>query len=376
MEIPVSIAQKIVSKLRDIISRNINFKNKRGVIIASTDENRIGNFHESALKVIESKKQLIISKEEEDKEKDIREGINIPIKIDEEVVGVIGVTGVATEVQQYADIIKSMTEILIKEAFIYQQKYLEEQNYKLLIEDVIFNVMDNDFETVKDRAKFMGIDYTLMRTVIQIEVNEKSILSISTLNDIENILKKNLQNNKQHILVPNGVSFLILFNGEYDYKMEEFLDNISRDFNNQLNLEYNLGIGLTVSNLNEIRKSYQTSTIALQIAIKSKDRSRVAYFRDLDTELLIEDISYNIKTIYINKIFNKLSNEKIDEYKELIETYIKNNGSINKIATELYIHKNTVQYKLNKIEKETGYNPRNYSDLIKLAIACNIYDNK
>src|SRR5699024_3466786 len=130
--------------MKEIIHKEINFKDTDGYIVASTDSNRIGNFHSSALKAMKSKSLLIIKKEEENKEKDIREGINVPIFLEDETVGVIGITGNHQEVTQYGEIIKSMTEILIKEAFTYQQSYLERQNYKLLIEDIIFNVMDRD----------------------------------------------------------------------------------------------------------------------------------------------------------------------------------------------------------------------------------------
>ena len=49
--------------------------------------------------------------------------------------------------------------------------------------------------------------------------------------------------------------------------------------------------------------------------------------------------------------------------------FSKNNGSIQKCADELFIHKNTLQYRLNKIRDLTGFSPRNYNDFVVLKIA-------
>jgi carbohydrate diacid regulator len=64
-----------------------------------------------------------------------------------------------------------------------------------------------------------------------------------------------------------------------------------------------------------------------------------------------------------------MSPEEVLESEKLILGYIANNGSLNKTSEQLFIHKNTLQYRLNRIEQTTGLNPRNLEDLIKLYIA-------
>nr|WP_230857968.1 MULTISPECIES: helix-turn-helix domain-containing protein [Enterococcus] len=64
-----------------------------------------------------------------------------------------------------------------------------------------------------------------------------------------------------------------------------------------------------------------------------------------------------------------LTEEEVHLFKKTLACFSKNNGSIKNCSEELFIHKNTLQYRLNKFHSLTGYTPRNYDDyhILKLA---------
>jgi carbohydrate diacid regulator len=68
-----------------------------------------------------------------------------------------------------------------------------------------------------------------------------------------------------------------------------------------------------------------------------------------------------------------MNSEEIEDYQELLQTFVKNNGSIKKTSEEYYIHKNTLQYRLNKLKDITGYDPRTIEGIVVLYIAFLIY---
>lgn len=70
-------------------------------------------------------------------------GINLPIEFNNEIIGVIGITGDPKEVEQYGLITKKMTEILIKEEWIIQNKVNKKEYYKNIIEAFIQNKTEN-----------------------------------------------------------------------------------------------------------------------------------------------------------------------------------------------------------------------------------------
>ena len=64
--------------------------------------------------------------------------------------------------------------------------------------------------------------------------------------------------------------------------------------------------------------------------------------------------------------------EKINSITNFLNVYFEENGAINMISQKLFIHKNTVQYKIQKVIKQTGYDPRKTEDGLKLLLACKL----
>ncbi|WP_261391094.1 sugar diacid recognition domain-containing protein [Cytobacillus firmus] len=84
------LAEKIIAEVRQFLQEDIIVANTCGVIIASTDAGRIGNFHEGALLTIKHKEKLIITRKDQSRLQGVKAGINLPIFFKGETVGVIG----------------------------------------------------------------------------------------------------------------------------------------------------------------------------------------------------------------------------------------------------------------------------------------------
>ncbi|NLC65333.1 MAG: hypothetical protein GX752_00165 [Clostridium sp.] len=105
MNLSRQYAQNIVREINSIIGENINIMDGKGIIIASSDKNRIDTFHGGAKKIIdENLKQLLVHYDGE--YEGAFTGTNIPIEFNNNIVGVIGVTGPDEEVLKYGKIIK------------------------------------------------------------------------------------------------------------------------------------------------------------------------------------------------------------------------------------------------------------------------------
>ncbi|KHF28393.1 Carbohydrate diacid regulator [Anoxybacillus sp. BCO1] len=73
------LAKKIVSDVRRLIHEDIIIVDTNGIIMASTDTTRIGQFHEGAFLVCQEKKKRIITKQDEGVLKGVKAGVNLPI---------------------------------------------------------------------------------------------------------------------------------------------------------------------------------------------------------------------------------------------------------------------------------------------------------
>jgi carbohydrate diacid regulator len=87
------LAEKIVKEVRKLIGEEIIVVNTAGHIIAGTNRERVGAFHEGALITSQNRKKLIITEKEIPQLKGVKPGINLPILFQNEVIGVIGITG-------------------------------------------------------------------------------------------------------------------------------------------------------------------------------------------------------------------------------------------------------------------------------------------
>ena len=92
------MAQDIVARTMRIIDTNINVMDARGRIIGSGDRERIGELHEGALLVLSQGRVVDIDDAVAKHLHGVRQGINFPLRLEGEIVGVIGLTGENTDI--------------------------------------------------------------------------------------------------------------------------------------------------------------------------------------------------------------------------------------------------------------------------------------
>ena len=85
--------------------RTINIMDQNAIIIASTEKERIGTFHQGAREVLETGKPVLILKENLAQYPGAKEGYNMPIFLDDEIIGVVGIFGCEKEVQNTANLL-------------------------------------------------------------------------------------------------------------------------------------------------------------------------------------------------------------------------------------------------------------------------------
>ncbi|WP_334123078.1 CdaR family transcriptional regulator [Glutamicibacter sp.] len=106
-----ALAQKVVDTISPTINRHVNIMNEHGIIIASSDSSRIGTLHAGSLEVLRD--QRVIRVTHGDETAGTQPGVNLPLKINDRVCGVIGLTGAPHEVEPLADLIALTVQLLV-----------------------------------------------------------------------------------------------------------------------------------------------------------------------------------------------------------------------------------------------------------------------
>ena len=198
---------QIVDEISQLVKQNINLMDETGHIIASCDKSRIGDFHYGAYKIItECLDEYYLKKD--DKERGMKQGINLPLELDGEIVGVVGITG---------SVGKTSTKEVI--ASVLKEKYrtLKTQgnfNNELGLPLTVFRLRDEDQIAVLE----MGIsDFGEMARLTKIAKPDTCVITnigtchLENLGDRDGVLKAKTEIFQS--MKPNGH---IVLNGDDD----------------------------------------------------------------------------------------------------------------------------------------------------------------
>ena len=368
-------ASHIVSEIHRIIAYDINIMDENAFITASTDPARIGTFHEGAKKLIlQELSELAVYSEDE--YIGAREGINLPIMINSRIIGVVGITGPHEEVRNYGQIIKRMTEILLLDISGKKQAIVNEQMRKSLLEEYIFGgAAVNQFQI--DRGRSLGIDIALPRRTL--------ILDILPLEDTVDNVSRTLSRERISAVVRETVCsggsdnivstfndlFLLLVCLQNDAQIVNLVEQIDQALQNEGRVRIRAGTALRAQTFGELHISFLQAMKALSAA--RANESMVGFYHSAYLEVFLGEISDNLKQEYLNNIFKGAKSEDIREWMAILKEFYAQNGSVSRTSEKLFVHKNTLQYKLRRIMNQTLMDPRDICNAAVFEIAIRFY---
>lgn len=346
LELSKQDAADIVNQLSQLINMKINIVNSKSIIIANSNVTRVGDFHEATQQIIDNNlTELIVDKDNQFA--GTHSGTNLPIVIDNEIIGVVGITGEVKTAMAYGQIIKKMCEILIQ---IKERDILIE---KRKIEKELFEIewICNKATQITDSFISEGNSYNINIIL------HRRILVFSTLKlnneDINIIIKIILLNDKNNIAFKNKNMIIAAITNRSNKNIIKLLDIIKSKINNPVKV----GVDDQVQDLN-INNQYLKACKALQ-TFSSIKKDFYIFYEDLFIELLEDDISLKRKREFILKVFNNYSDySKIKEAINILKVYYDNDGSLKTTSEILGMHPNTLQYQLKKIYSKTNLDPR------------------
>ena len=366
MEISKRQADDIIHYLKSVVNEDINFIAPDGTIISSSDPSRVGSFHAGAVKVAQDLKPLYIYKDSEFEGG--RKGINLPIFHERNLVAIVGITGEVEAIQQLTNVIVKMSEILIKENFLNSQKQFKRENNRIIMELITKDKFNP--EILKIKMDELSYDPAQYHFFLVSELDQFDEHNIELSNLIYNSIEKRIH--VEDILTRMGNTFLMLTK-EKDYAQTvAAFSPIKAYVEKKYKVTITTGVSEYFDRIESVFNAYKQA--ALVIESKSPEsHGKIIPFDGSSLAFLLNSMARHETMDFARRVLGNLDEKDIYEAKKLLSYYIRSNGSINAVSQALYIHKNTVQYRLNKIHETTGYNPRELSDLMRLYIALELY---
>ncbi|SHJ35098.1 CdaR family transcriptional regulator [Hespellia stercorisuis] len=349
-----TLAQQIVDTVKDVCGQNINFIEPSGIILASTNPNRIGMFHEIGQKAAST--ETAIEVDANDGFTGTRHGINVPIFHNKTVLAVIGITGEPEKVRKYAYLAERITNLLIREKELNSIRRSQADIRQFIIDSLIRRENVN-YDYLRNCLQSMQINTDSEKQLILIQIDSK--YSPTNLSFVEQKIQQ-LFERMQLVLYtfhyPN--EYLAVIDSK---KLTDQLTTLKK-FASAHSQILKIGVGRSDA-LYRLDQSYQSAVIACNSLVENEQN--LVLFDDLTLEIVLSELSENSREAFRRKTIAPLTDEEIT----LLQIYFEENMSLAATSNRLFLHKNTIQYKLNHIYQQSGLNPRCFQDAVLLYLA-------
>jgi len=221
---------------------------------------------------------------------------------------------------------------------------------------------------IYNRAKKLHIEASAKRAVFLVETKvEKDGI-------VTEVLKGMFSNqNGDYITAVDESTVILVKSLEEDdsYEaMEQIADTIVDMMNAEAMLNVRVAFGTVVSELKDVSKSYKEAKMALDVGKIFYAEKKVVAFTTLGIGRLIYQLPVNLCKIFIREIFGEEIPEEIDdEMLTTINKFFENNLNVSETSRQLFVHRNTLVYRIEKLQKCTGLDVRAFDDALTFKIA-------
>lgn len=250
----------------------------------------------------------------------------------------------------------------------YDEKYDRNSFVKNIIVD---NILPGDI-LFRTRELHLAID--VKRAVFLVRISKT----------VENSAIDVLRN-----LFPDRKKDFVIRIDDYDIVViKEFPDNIDKEealqiaqnIHDTLSAEemINVSVGMStiVDSISELGQAYRESRIALEVGKVFDTEKSIISYDNLGIGRLIYQLPTTLCELFLNEVFKKESIDVLDsETIYTIQKFFENNLNVSETSRKLFVHRNTLVYRLDKIKKLTGLDLREFDDAIifKVAMMVNKY---
>lgn len=329
-------------------NKTINIMNREGRIIASTDKKRIGTVHEGAIKVIKTGCPLFIKKEDVDSYTGAKEGFNMPINYEGKLIGVVGLSGSDKSKKDLANLLCTYVSQFFKLKKLEQKEKTIKEIRARMIELMVWgDKTDVDQIYRLSDAASIQIRFPLKLYIFRIQKSYERQNNITLMKHASEFVEQRDYLKYKDVYGYSDDSF-ILIHFLTKHSETRLFEELKQFVNKHK--EYKVSIGSKCYKMGEVQESYEEAKLLTdlsnsQMIDMSQSESLVLYC------LYKAYINGGYK--YVDRCFKKLylkeDPKNIDIFLKSAEVYFEEDRSIKRASEKLFIHKNTLTYRLNRL---------------------------
>ena len=341
--------QGIIHQMKDAIDRTIGVVDSTGTIICCSDLGRIGETGMPDIKTVLSSFE--------------------PKAIDGKTFLAIGVQmhpEAAVFVDGDDDNAASFARLIAVSLNNIKQYYDEKYDRSNFIKNVMLdNILQGDIYL---KTRELGINNEVSRCVLLIRTQERTDVSVTEA--IQHLFP---DKTKDHVSNINETDITLVKEVRPGTDIKD-LEKLARSIVDTLHTEYFvnciIGIGSIVAGVKDLPRSFKESQIALEVGKVFDTEKTIVTYENLGIARLIYQLPTTLCETFLKEIFKKGSIVGLDhETLFTIQKFFENNLNVSETSRKLFVHRNTLVYRLEKIKKLTGLDLREFDDAIVFKVA-------
>lgn len=351
--------QQALNEMAPSLDRLIGFADGQGVILAASDENLIGSQDPGVRAVLASgdvqvtagdRSYRVISQSEDGSLISFSEGVDAVARTYVELLS----RWVGAEQGKRDDLI------------------LREQEMKqLFLKNVLLeNELPGDIPL---KAREFRIRYNARRLVMLVRCKPEEFKAC------HEILMNLMEGRGDDYVLPVDEENIVLLIEATEESLEEFdgfLSVLIETLHDQAMADVMVGVGLMAQTLTDTAKAYQQASIALIVGQIFQDAGApVMRYEKLGLGRLIYQLPITLCELFLREVFKPGTYEALDPVTmNTIDKFFENNLNGSETSRQLFVHRNTLVYRLDKVEKITGLDLRNFEDAVLFKLADMVRD--
>ncbi|WP_394229428.1 sugar diacid recognition domain-containing protein [Shewanella colwelliana] len=366
------LAQQIVNRTMAIIGHNINVMNNQGTILGSGDPHRIGSVHEGALLAISQNRTVEINAAGADNLQGVKPGINLPLHYQGEIIGVIGITGEPEHLIAYGELLKMSAEMIVEQANSLELVQWQNRQQEEFILQLIKGE-HRDMTHLQSWATRLNIDLNTPRVVavIQVQDDNAQTTANSLLKQVLNLLETPSRGNL--IAMSSMTELVILKPAFLDGKQwsanleSQRIDQLLKRLPSEMSAKLNIALGHYFPQPTDIHRSYQTAKETLRFGMKMHPEQSKYLFEDYALLVMLSGLKDDWRGQQLLQPFERLiEQDSNQQLRKTLTAYLNHFGDQQACAKHLFVHRNTLRYRLEKIAQITNIDLHSLNGLLQL----------
>lgn len=221
---------------------------------------------------------------------------------------------------------------------------------------------------VYNRAKKLHVEVAVPRVVLIIETKAEKDNSAAEL--LAGMFSPQSGDFITAVDESNIILIKSLEHGEGYEEIEKTAHTIVDMMNTEVMLNVRVAYGTIVPELKDVSKSYKEANMALDVGKIFYMEKKVIAYGSLGIGRLIYQLPVNLCRIFMEEIFGKEGLVDFDEETlTTVNKFFENNLNVSETSRQLFVHRNTLVYRIEKLEKSTGLDVRTFDDALTFKIA-------